>query len=50
METTEDQINKLISDLIDNPGPRWRGMTYEQGIRAALQWVLDGEEHPLKYA
>ena len=44
---TETEINALVGRLIDNPGPQWPGMTYEQGIRAALDWVLEGSNHPL---
>lgn len=42
---TEKQINEVITKLIDNPGPRWPGLTYEDGIRAALDWVLGDEEN-----
>lgn len=26
----------------------YSGMTYEQGVEAALRWVLDGEENPIE--
>lgn len=45
---TEAQINDLIGELIDEPGPRFPGMTYEQGVRAALDWVLGDEGSPLE--
>ena len=28
-------------------GSQWPGMTYEQGVAAALRWVLDGDSHPI---
>ena len=44
---TTTQIDNLINELIDEPGPRWPAMTYEQGLRAALDWILDEGDHPL---
>lgn len=43
MRPTDDQINEIINRLVDNPGPRWSGMTFEDGVRAALDWVLGDE-------
>ena len=45
---TRKQIDEIINQIIENPGPRFPGMTYEQGVRNALDWVLgDEEENPL---
>lgn len=34
------EIDVLINKVIDLPGPRFPNMTYEDGIRAALEWVI----------
>ncbi len=47
---TEGEINELLNaveDKIDEGGSRFRGMTYEDGIRDALMWAIgDQEDHP----
>ncbi len=45
---TDKEINAVINEIIDNPGPRWFSMTYEQGVRAALEWVIDEGDSPLE--
>ncbi len=42
---TPDDMEKVINAIVDNPDPRWSAMTYEQGVRAALEWVLGEEDH-----
>ena len=40
---SEDQISEqldLAGDSIEQGTTRWRGMTYEQGVDAALRWAL----------
>ena len=45
---TDKQINNVISEIIENPGPRFPGQTYEDGIRNARDWVLgEVDEDPL---
>jgi hypothetical protein len=47
---TEKEIDGVLNAVekkIDEGGSRWRGMTYEQGVDAALRWVRgDTNEHP----
>lgn len=48
---TEQQIQEMAdkaTDAIQNP--RFSGMTYEQGVEAALSWVLGfmDDESPLE--
>ena len=47
---TEGEINELlnhVSDKINEGGPRFSGMTYEDGIREALMWAIgEYDEHP----
>lgn len=32
----------------DNMQSKWPGMRYEEGVEAALRWVLGDEEDPLE--
>lgn len=43
---SEDEINDQVNKSLEAEecGSRWPGMTYEQGVRAALDWVLGDEE------
>jgi hypothetical protein len=35
--------------VADNEDGQWASMSYEQGVRDALQWVLgDTDQHPLE--
>lgn len=48
---TEKQIDAIINRIIqaeeDGNGNRWPGMTYEQGVRNALDWVTeDSDDNP----
>lgn len=46
---TEDEINDQIDAAMaqmDEGGSRWPGMTYEQGVEAALRWAVGDEEMP----
>ena len=47
---TDKEIEQLIGQLIDRRVPqrtRWPGMTYEQGVRNTLEWVLGEDINPL---
>ena len=41
MKRTRKEIEDQIAEAIDamDEGGRWPGMTYEEGVSAALQWV-----------
>ena len=41
----EEQIVKAINSIQEN-GTKWPGMTYEQGVRNALDWVMGDEDTP----
>lgn len=49
---TQDQIDEVTNDAWDsiNEGTsRYRGMTYEEGVRAALDWVTgETDESPFE--
>jgi len=50
---TDVEINDLIQQCMDSESTgtsKYPGMTYEQGIKAALDWIVDtGQDdyHPL---
>jgi len=49
---TQEQIDDVVNDAYENieeGTTRWPGMTYEQGVADALQWVNgDREESPFE--
>ena len=48
---TESQIQKVVDEGSGRitAGTKYPGMSYEEGVRAALEWVIndDSEESPL---
>ena len=44
----EDEIQDMADRAADAAykATRYPGMTYEEGVRAALDWVLGGEDEP----
>lgn len=48
MTQTDDEIKEQLDLSMENEGKsKWPGMTYEQGVEAALRWVLDGDTPPM---
>ena len=50
MKVTEEEMDAVINDCVEseeNGESRGPGMTYAQGVKAALQWVQGWGEHPL---
>ena len=50
MKVIEEEMDAVINDCVEseeNGESRWPGMTYEQGVKAALEWVQGYGEHPL---
>ncbi len=50
---TQEQVESLLNEVdtaaVVGPASRWPGMTYEQGVDAALRWVLeDTDVSPLE--
>lgn len=35
-----DELMNLVSEVIDDEGTRFSGMTYEQGVQATIDWLL----------
>lgn len=52
IKITEKQIDDVVNDAYENieeGTSRWPGMTYEQGVANALQWVTgDSEDRPFE--
>ena len=52
MLVSEDDINSTLDKASDvangDDGSRYPGMSYEDGIRDALTWVLTGDENPME--
>lgn len=51
---TDDEIGEEINLAVkkqDEGGSNWPGMSYEDGVQAALDWVLDADkERPMEGA
>ena len=44
IEVTEEEIQQQIDDSYESNN---FGMSYEEGVRYALEWVLSGEDAPI---
>ncbi len=49
---SDAEIDKLINQLVEqlherNGASKHPGLSYESGVRYALEWVLGSDEHPL---
>lgn len=51
MDKTEKQLEDLsdkASEIINSTGTKYSGMTYEQGIRDTIDWILgNSDDEPL---
>ena len=43
----DDVLDKCL-DQEDEGGSRFPGMTYEQGVKAGIDWLTDDGAHPLE--
>lgn len=47
----ENEIDEAINQAVeqeDEGGTKWPGMSYEQGVSAALRWATgQSDEHPM---
>ena len=47
----QDEIDDVLNQCMEaeNAGSsRWPGMSYEQGVAAALRWMINGGQHPME--
>jgi len=51
LEKTEEEVDDIVNrcgEQESKGGSKWPGMTYEQGVRAALDWIVGwSDDHPL---
>lgn len=46
---SQGEIDNAIADAEHGGVSKWPGMTYEEGVSAALRWVSgDTDEHPME--
>ena len=45
---TQDEIDDVLNQCMEAGSSRWPGMTYEQGVAAALRWMIDGGQRPME--
>lgn len=49
VEKTEDEINDVLNrcaDICDEGGSTYPGASYEEGVEHAINWLLNGGDHP----
>lgn len=51
IKPTQEEIDHVLnqaSEAEDSGKSRWPGMTYEQGVHAAIMWILgNSEDNPM---
>lgn len=48
-DRTEDEIDAIMNEVAERGGvTKWRGMTYEEGVRAAIEWLFEDGPNPLE--
>lgn len=47
---TQDQIDEVLSQCVEalDDGSRWPGMSYEQGVEAAIRWMQGDGSNPME--
>jgi hypothetical protein len=44
-----DEVLNKCADAANEGKTKWHGMSYEEGVRAGIEWVLgDVEENPME--
>lgn len=44
---TKDEINEVLHQAEGDGASKWPGMTYEQGVAAAIRWIQGDGENPM---
>lgn len=48
-EEEVDDLSNRVSEVKDTVGTKWKGMTFEDGIRSTIDWLVgDQDEDPLE--
>ncbi len=42
----DDVLNKC-NEQEEEGGSQWPGMSYEQGVAAAIRWLTEGQDNPM---
>jgi len=42
-----DTVLNQCAEAFDRGGSKYPGMTYEQGVEAAIRWLIKGGENPM---
>jgi hypothetical protein len=45
---TQDEAYETLAKAEEGCGSRWPGMTYEQGVAAAILWMLGEGDNPME--
>lgn len=48
---TENEINNVLNECLEREdlgGSKYPGMTYEQGVKAAIEWLQGYGENPME--
>lgn len=51
MKPSEEEINDVLNKCTESEeegASRWPGMTYEQGVKAATEWMQGYGENPMQ--
>lgn len=49
IKRTQEEIDEVVNLAIETEHhSKWRGMSYEAGVRAAIDWILgDSDDNPM---
>lgn len=49
MKPTSDEIDDVLNECVEsqNDGSKFPGMSYEQGVEAAIRWMQGDGENPM---
>lgn len=47
-KTEIDDVLNQCAEQADEGGSKWPGMSYEQGVEAAIRWLTEGGSNPMQ--
>lgn len=48
LQSEIDDVLNQCADQINECGSKWPGMTYEQGVKATLEWLFEEQPNPIE--
>jgi len=52
IKRTQEEIDTVLNEAVEQEAQgktKWRGMTYEQGVSAAIRWLLgETDDNPME--